>query len=280
MTHIENVSMLGCPLEETPLQLQPLYEKLYVWKYGMNGGDAIWNTKFCPYIREMYSVYAASLNKPVHEVFRGAVYLVSPLRFGHFEAEQFVYFQEHGLKVYIGCNAALGGGLPVTIAGGLSVVIAENILISPINYAFWGEARLVLATSVSNIDMSFGLQQYGRPEKSIANMAMAQIARHLHVRFAGHCGLSDAKTPSCEAGVQKVTSALSTAVMGGKGYIPAGLLGSDSIFSPIQMIFDDEIIGFFQRIGEGLEVNEESLAFDSILEVGCGGTHLLSEHAA
>ena len=96
--------------------------------------------------------------------------------------------------------------------------------------------------------------------------------------FGGHCGLSDAKVPGCEAGVQKLTSVLFNAAACGEGNFAAGLLGIDEIFSPIQMILEDEIVGSLKRICEGMDTSDESLALDTILEEGPGAMFLGTEH--
>lgn len=112
------------------------------------------------------------------------------------------------------------------------------------------------------------------------NMAGAQIARYLGAEFEGHGGLSDAKVPGHEAGVQKVSSAIMNATSYGNGYIAAGLLGVDEVFSPIQMILDNEITGALIKTSKGFEVDEESLGLDIIDEIGSGGNFLATDHTA
>lgn len=72
--------------------------------------------------------------------------------------------------------------------------------------------------------------------------------------------LSIAKAPGHEAGAQKAYSAMINGIISGHGSIEAGLLGVDEIFSPIQMILDDEVTGTFKRIAQGFTVDEEALA--------------------
>lgn len=280
LKNISGIYLLGCPVKEVPLQQQPLYEKLYCWKYGITGGEAIWNTALCPQILELFKVYSDEIGKDIKDVFNGRVYLISPLKFGRVETEQFMYFYEKGLKPRVGYNGALGAAYPATIAGGLALQLAENFFVSIINKTFYNEDEFSIGTSISATDMSTGAFQYGRPEKNISNVAMSQIARFLGVEFSGHCGLSDAKVPGCEAGMQKVSSAIFNAIAGGNGHIAAGLLSSDEVFSPIQMIFDDEITGAFKHVCNGVEVNEETLALESIIEEGPGSNFLATEHTA
>lgn len=280
LKNLSGVSTLGCPMKDTPVQLQPLYEKLICWKYGVMGGHAIWDTALCPKIEAMFTLYAESKGKKVGDFFTGIVFLISPLKLGHVEAAQFMYFQERGLRVRIGYNGALGGGLPVTPAGGLVVQLAEALFISILNRIFFADDTLNLGAAISVLDMSTAAQQYGRPEKSMTNLAMAQIARWLHVPAGGHCGLSDAKEPGYEAGVQKATSAIFSAMACGHGYIAAGLLGTDEIFSPIQMILDHDFLGSLRWMCRGIDTSPEQIGLETLLEEGPGAALIGTEHTA
>ena len=77
-----------------------------------------------------------------------------------------------------------------------------------------------------------------------------------------------------------MTTAMYNASVCGSGNIVAGLLGADEIFSPIQMILENELTGSLNHVCRGLEVNEESLAYDAIIQAGPGGNFLDSEHTA
>jgi len=273
--------MLGCPISEVPQKLQPLYEKLYCWKYGIRGGEGIWNTELCDPIYKMHEIYAGSLMKDIKDVFHGVVYLISPLKLGSYEAEQVWYFHERGLYTSIRSGGGtLGGTFPVTIAGALAVCLAENLMISIINYILFQVTDVTYIGSISSLDMKSAVFQYGRPEKSIAIIAEAQIAKRMGFDYRGHSGLSDAKNPGFEAGVQKMMTAMFNASVCGTGNIVAGLLGADEIFSPVQMILENELIGALNHVSKGIEVNEETLAYKVIEQTGPGGNFLASEHTA
>jgi trimethylamine--corrinoid protein Co-methyltransferase len=280
LPNIRAMFMLGCPLKSIPETKKPLYEKLYCWKYGIEGGESIWETELCPKIIDMWHVYTDEISQRIEDIFNGTVYLISPLKFGKAEAEQFEFFYKRGLRVSVGQLGSLGGTAPVTLAGALALHLAEGLFINIVNRVFFGDQRLSLYNSISTIDMSTGMFQYGRPEQVLLNIAGAQIAEKLGAQFEGHCGLSDAKVPGNEAGVQKVYSALFNAMACGRGVIEAGLLSVDEVCSPIQMILDDEITGAINHIIKGLAVDEETLALETIHDVGTGGNFFDNEHTA
>lgn len=277
---IDQVSMLGYPPEDVPCELQPLHEKLFCWKYGITGGTAIWDTELCPKILEMFEAYADFRGRPVREVFNCGVFLISPLKMARLEAEQFLYFYRRGLRVSVGALGSLGGTAPVTPAGALSLQVAENLFINIMEREFWGRRELEFSTSLSPLEMSSGVFRYGRPEQVLLNVAGAQIAEYLGAAFSGHCGLSDAKQPGHESAAQKCISAVFGAMTSGSGHIAAGLLSVDEVYSPVQMVLDHEIVGALRHIAAGMAVDEETLAWDTILEEGAGGNFLHTEHTA
>ena len=280
MPHLDSISMLGLPARDVPALLQPLYEKLYSWKYGISGGQSIWETALCPQIYEMWQIYADSTGKNIKDIFNGTIYMISPLKLGAVEAKQFMFFARKGLATRVGAMGTLGGTMPVTLAGALSLHLAERLFTGVLQRAFFGGTSLRLATSLMPLDMTTAAIRFGRPEQTLLNIAGAQVARYLGLEFSGHSGLSDAKTPGHEAGVQKVASAVFTALATGHGHIVAGLLGVDDVYSPVQMILDDHVTGALQRIAQGFDVDEQTLALDDIDKVGSEGSFLGTEHTA
>ncbi|MBM4033889.1 MAG: hypothetical protein FJ291_19220 [Planctomycetes bacterium] len=217
-------------------------------------------------------------NAGAARLFRGVVYMVSPLKLGRQEAEVFAFFAERGIRTGVGHMLSLGGTAPVTIAGALALNLAQDLFTGMLQRAFFGGRSFGLGCGVSPLDMRTGMYCYGRPEQQLCNVALAQLARRYRVPFWGHCGLSDAKRPSAEAGFQKALGAVPTLMACGRTYISAGLLSVDEVFSPVQMVIDDEVVSALARFARGFEVSEETLAFDLIREVGPGGQFLGTEH--
>jgi len=279
---IASVGMLGVPFvpEDIPAPYIPLAEKLYCWKYGLGIGGEIHFTGLCEPLLEMFECHASYQGKKVEDVFCGGGYLISPLKLARQECEQLLFFYEHGLRIFIGHLPMQGGTAPVSLAGSLVLSLAEQIFLFLLQRAFWSDAVFGLAGSISTVDMRTGVSCYGRPEMQRVNMAFADIARFYGCSCGGHTGLTDAKLPSYEAGAQKATGALITALATGHGSISAGLLGMDEICSPVQMVLDDELVGGLQALLAESVVDETECAFDEILAAGIGGNHLGTDFTA
>lgn len=273
-------SMLGLPLDSWPRVLQPLTEKLFCWKWGIHGGNAIWETALCPKVLRMWSEWAEYKREDIKKLFNGTVYMISPLKFAKVEAEQYVWFAERGLEVSVGSLGSLGGTSPVTAAGALALQTAEGFFLNFLRRVYFGHRDLHLGNSLSVIDMQTGCFQYGRPEQTLLNIAGAAVARRVGAHYSGHGGLTDAKEPGYEAAMQKASSAICNAQSSGHGHIACGLLAVDEVFSPEQLVLDDEALGWLKRLSAGLEVNKDTLALDAIHDAGWGGQYLSQEHTA
>lgn len=279
LEHVGGVGMLTCPIGAPP-QVEPLYERLYAWKYGIGDGGSLWTLELCPHILELCQAHAEATGRKLEQVFRGAVYLISPLRFGKEEASHFLYFHDRGMHVGVGHMISAGGSAPVTLAGAFALELAQTLLVAILHRAYFGWRSLHIGTSLGPLDMRTLMYSYGAPEIAIGNMMGLQMARFYGASFSGKCGLSDAKLPSVEVGAQKLLTCLPTLCAGGNGRIAAGLLSVDMVFSPIQMILDNELVGALRRLLQGAEVNEETLALEVIEAIGPGGAFIGTEHTA
>ena len=279
LEHIDGASMLGNRLPG-PSNLEPLYERYYCWKYGASEGSSIYLDEICPYLYELYQIRADSQGVPIQQVFDGTVYLVPPMKLGRHEAYQVQYFKERGLRVGIGDMYALGGTAPVTYASAVTLNWAENLALRILDWAWFGIKRLHLGTSIAAMDMKTMIYPFGRPAMGISAVIAAQIARHFGASFSGHGGLSDSKLPSVESGAQKALTALPTLLAGGSFWMDAGLLSIDEVYSPIQMILDNEFLSALKHFVKSFEVSEESISLETIFEAGPGGGYIDKVHTA
>ena len=278
LEHVNPVAhMLGCRLP-VPGPLEPLYERYYCWKYGAGDSGTIHLDELCPYVLELSQALADERQQPLSEVFHGTVYLVPPLKLGRHEAYQVAYFWERGLRVRIGDMYLMGATAPVTMAGAVTLNLAEQLALAILDWALFDVKKLHIGCALGAIDMRTSIYPYGRPEIPITNLMTIQLARFYGVSGGGHSGLSDAKLPSAEAGAQKALSAIPTLLAGGRASIGAGLLSIDEVCSPIQMVLDNEFISALKHLTKEFEISESAIGLDTILEVGPGGHFLDKDH--
>jgi len=279
LPNVGSADMLGCRLP-VPSPLEPLYERYYCWKYGAQAGGSIYIDGICPYLLDIYQAYADSLRQPLPDTFHATVYLIPAMKLGIHEAYQVQYFWERDLRVGIGDMFAMGATVPVTVAGAVTLNVAERIALGILNAALYGQYQFHLGVSIAPMDMRTMIYPFGRPESIIANLMTAQLSRYYQVSYSGHAGLTSAKLPSVEAGCQKASSAIATLMVGGNLWMDAGLLAMDEVVSPIQMVLDNEYLGFLKRFCKEYAIDQDSLAIETILAVGPGGTYIDKSHTA
>ncbi len=281
LEHVSGGISYAFPVDAVPDEAQVLFFHYLAFKFNGRSAASLNNIRWCPAILEMCEVAAEQMGVAVSDLFGAPhIHLISPLKLGREEARIYSFFAERGLRIGIGNMSSAGGTAPVTLAGALAIHLAQGLFINILGRAYFDDRHLGLSCEMSPLDMRTGMYPYGRPEKEIYNVAMAQMARRYGAGYWGHCGLSDAKRPSVEAGFQRALGSIPTLLACGHTSISAGLLSVDEVYSPIQMIIDDDIISALQHFARGFEVNEETLAFEVIKEVGPGGCFLATDHTA
>jgi len=264
--------LLGMPFEEPgiPISCGPLLEKVYCWRYGAVPGGAVQLSELCEPLLDLFECHASWSGRPLREVFAACGYMLSPLRLARVECEQLLFFAKHDCRMNIGHQPNQGGTAPITLAGVLTLSLAEQIFLFLLHSAFYENAPFELNGGVTTTDPRNVMAVYGRPEKQRVNAAFADIAQFYGCPCRGHSGLSDAKVPTTEAGAQKAIGALLTALALGEGFIEAGLLSIDEVCSPVQMILDYEIAKALSALLAEPTINDIECAFDEIAGLKAG----------
>lgn len=127
--------------------------------------------------------------------------------------------------------------------------------------------------------MRTGCLTIGSPEDALMSLINGQLAKfyNLPCRISGN--ISDSKCVDTQAGYESMMN-LMTAQMAGDNFIlhACGILETYNTVSFEKIITDHEIVGMVKRIGRGIEVNENTLAFSVIKEVGPQGQFLTQDH--
>ena len=119
----------------------------------------------------------------------------------------------------------------------------------------------------------------GAIEMGLMNAAAAQMARFYQLPLYSTAGMSDAKVTDAQAGYETALTTLLVALAGGNLiHDAAGFLEFCMTASYDKLVIDNEINGMIMRAVEGINVNEETLAFDLLKKVGPGGHFVSSRH--
>ena len=267
LPNVTSCFVTGWPWADKP-ELEPLLERFHAWKLGVGASGILYPAESAEPLLDLLQAFAQLRGVPVQGVFAGGVFMQSPLRFPAEEAAQFEWWWSRGFKP--GISHMTTGGLtgPVTPAGLVTVHLAEMIAIGLVYKACYGTASLDGSAMLAPVDMRTFMRPYGRPDMSVANLLFARMAEHYGISCFLHSGLTDAYLPSTEAGYQKAMSLMAALSTGSNALLEAGLLCGDRIYSPIQMILDNEFAGALRHMMRVPDCSDEAIGFDAMVEAG------------
>ncbi|MEO1000428.1 MAG: trimethylamine methyltransferase family protein, partial [Pseudomonadota bacterium] len=210
--------------------------------------------------------------------------VISPLRFGEDAVDVVFACVEHGIPMSCITAAQSGATAPATLAGFLVQSLAETLASLVMVHAIRPGHPMVFSNWPLVIDLRTGAFAGGGGEIAVMNAASAQISNWLGLPSGVASSMTDSKAIDAQYGVEKGLTALAAGLAGGNLiYESSGMTASLLGASFEAFVLDDEMHAAIYRTLRGLEVNEETLAFDSICEVVGGEGHFLGAaqtHAA
>ena len=206
-------------------------------------------------------------------------WLVSPLKFATDVTALLIETCRQRIPVVLSAAPMAGSTAPVTLAGMLAQLTAEQLSGVVLTQLAHRGAPLLIGPIPATADMQTGRYLGGAAEFGLANAAMAQMAQFYRLPIYNSAGMTDAKIPDVQAGFEKAMSAV-LAALAGSNFIhhAAGMLENMNTVAAGQFVIDNEILGMAMRVLQGIDVSDETLALDVIDEVGPGGHFLMSEH--
>jgi len=205
-------------------------------------------------------------------------WMVSPLAHDTETTQLLLEICRKGLPVVISSAPMSGATSPITLAGTLTQIHAELLSGIVLTQAVSPGTPVIYGAVPSLANMQAGNYLGGSIEFGMLNAAATQLAHSLDLPIYNSAGLTEAKTSDMQAGYEKAFSVLQ-AVLAGTNYIhhAAGMLESMLTVSYEQYVIDNEILGMALRAARGIEVNDETLAYDSIARTGPKGNYLADD---
>jgi len=230
---------------------------------------------------EMGAMIAGGLGHLQERPFISAItcWMVSPLHLDTGVTDILIEWCKAGLPVALSSAPMAGSTSPVTLAGTLVQLNAEQ-LSGIVLTQLVRTGTPVLAGYIPGVaDMRTGGYLGGAVEFGMMQAAAAQMAHFYRVPIYCSGGMTDAKLPDAQAGYEKMATFL-LAAMGGGNYIhhAIGMITNMSSASLEQAIIDDDIVGMAMRVLRGIDVSEATTAVDAIQRVGPGGHYLMDPH--
>ncbi len=204
-----------------------------------------------------------------------ACWLVSPLHLDTLVTDILFAWCEQGLPLALSSAPMAGSTSPVTLAGTLVQLNAEQ-LSGIVLTQLMRPGTPVLAGYIPGVaDMRSGGYLGGTVEFGMMQAAAAQLAQFYHVPIYCSGGMTDAKLPDAQSGYEKMATFLLAALSGANFIHHAfGMISNMSASSLEQAVIDDDVVGMAMRALSGIDVSAETLAVEAIRRVGPGGHYL------
>jgi trimethylamine--corrinoid protein Co-methyltransferase len=203
---------------------------------------------------------------------------ITPLRYEKGDIEAAVIFARAGLPVVHLSMAISGSVCPVSLAGTVAVVNAENLGGAVISETAAPGAPILYSSESGPMDMKTGVFLSGSTEGTLINAAGCQMARRYGLPSQVGGIAASGSMPGYEVGYQKAISGLIPAMAGADQIVGIGGFDRSGCESLEQVVMDCELWRNILRAWSGVKVNKDTLAFDAIARVGPGGYFMKDIH--
>ncbi len=202
----------------------------------------------------------------------------SPLRLDTPMSQGVMAFAERNQVVCITPFTLAGAMAPVTLAGALVEQNAEALAGMVLTQVVRPGSPVIYGGFTSNVDMQSGAPAFGTPEYMRTAMIGGQLARRYGVPYRSS-NVCAANALDAQAAYESVFS-LWGAIMGGVNLLMhgAGWMEGGLHASYEKMVLDAELLGMVEAFLDPVVVDDASLAFEAMEEVGPGGHFFGTQH--
>jgi trimethylamine--corrinoid protein Co-methyltransferase len=204
--------------------------------------------------------------------------IISPMRYGEDAFDVAIACIRRGMPINSIVAAMSGATSPATIDGMLAASFAETLAGLVMVNVFAPGFPMIFSNWPFVIDLRTGAFCGGGGEISILNAGAAQLANHIGVPSGVASSMSDAKAVDAQMGMEKALSSLACGLSGANMvYESSGMMASLLGASFEAFLLDNEMLSHVYRMIRGVEVSEETLAFETMKNVITGEGHFIGE---
>ncbi|MFH1008440.1 MAG: trimethylamine methyltransferase family protein [Candidatus Latescibacterota bacterium] len=203
---------------------------------------------------------------------------ISPLSFAFNGIDLLYETARLAMPVTIGPMAQMGVSAPATLAGTMAQENAEILAGICVTQLVREGTPVCYGGICHAFDMATTQMIFSGPEQAIFGVAMTQMGKRYGLPVYINVGLTDAKRPDAQAGIEAgITLALGAAA-GADIFGHMGISGVDQAASLDMLILQDEIISYVESVSRPIEISDDTLGIDVMEETGPKGTFMDKLH--
>ncbi|MGI5825285.1 MAG: trimethylamine methyltransferase family protein [Bacillota bacterium] len=203
---------------------------------------------------------------------------MAPLTWSNEASQNVINAARCGIPVNICACPMLGSGSSVTVAGAVAQQAAEFLSGLVLMQTVKPGAPAVFGGYSTSMDMKTMTASVAAMEAVMAVAAHAAMAKFYGVPSQTFAECSEAKTPDFQSGWETAMTGLVAAASGINLIYGCGSLDYLMEFSYEKFLIDAEIAKYLYFLHRGVAVDENTLAFDTVKEVGPNNSFMMSMH--
>lgn len=204
---------------------------------------------------------------------------ISPLKMDRQYGDLVVTIAQSGIPLVCPAEPLCGATSPVTLAGNLVIQTVDSLMGVMLTQIINPGTPVIFGSVATNTDLRDLKYLAGSVEMGLLNAAGAQMAQFYQLPFYATAGMTDSKVLDAQSGYESALTSLLCALAGANFiHDAAGLMEFALTACYEKYVIDNEILGMVMRAVEGIKVNDDTLAFDLIKQVGPGGNFVAAKH--
>jgi len=204
---------------------------------------------------------------------------ISPLKMDRQYGDIVVTIAKSGIPLVCPAEPLCGATSPVTLAGNLVIQTVDSLTGVMLAQIINPETPVIFGSVATNTDFRDLKYLAGSVEMGLLNAAGAQMAQFYKLPFYATGGMTDSKMLDAQSGYESALTSLLCALAGANFiHDAAGLMEFALTACYEKYVIDNEILGMVMRAVDGIKVNDDTLAFDIIKQVGPGGNFVTAKH--
>ncbi|MFC1958153.1 trimethylamine methyltransferase family protein [Chloroflexota bacterium] len=205
--------------------------------------------------------------------------VMSPLKMDAHYGDLLITIARKGIPLVCPSEPLCGATSPVTLAGNLVIQTVDSLMGVMLAQIVNPGTPTIFGSVATNTDLRNLRYLAGSVEMGLINAAGAQMAQFYQLPFYATGGMTDSKVLDSQSGYESSLTSLLCALAGANFiHDAAGLMEFAMTVSYEKFVIDNEILGMVMRAVEGIRVDDDTLAFDLIKQVGPGGNFVTAKH--
>lgn len=202
----------------------------------------------------------------------------TPLRLPEFECAVIATATSRDIPLTVGSCPMAGATSPFTLAGTLMLAVAETIFNAAAVQLCKTAHPIQSGSSLFTFNMKAGALCAGGVESELLEVGYVELMRELRLPANITCSFNDPNRVDYQSGVETASKCMSSVlanpdIIGGIGSI-ANARG----VSAEKILLDHDVLEMAMRFRQGIRVDSETLAAETIRQVGPGGNYMCADH--